>query len=394
MNILHVIPSFHPAYSYGGPIRSSYELCRNLALLGCDVRVLTTDANGLDAVLDVVKDREVLFEDGFWVRYCRRRMRHSVSPQLVRMLGRYVSWADVVHLTGVYNFPTFPTLLYCRILKKPVVWSPRGGLQRWRGSSRRVPKEIWDSIWYNFADHSRLIMHCTSQEEALETKARLPKVRSAVIPNGVDVPSTLSRTEAYGLLRLLYIGRLDPKKGVESLLEACSMMAGKNWHLAIAGWGVPSYVAHLKQRVNELGLGQQVELIGTVLDGAKKQLFENSDVVLVPSHTENFAIVVAEALAHGVPVIASKGTPWSALEMKQCGFWVDNDPETLLDAVARISTMPLQEMGQRGRAWMQAEFSWASVSKQMLALYRKCLHRPSQTNDVGRHQVHQSRVER
>jgi glycosyltransferase involved in cell wall biosynthesis len=158
------------------------------------------------------------------------------------------------------------------------------------------------------------------------------------------------------------------------------MMPGKNWHLAIAGWGAPSYVAHLKQRVNELGLGQQVELIGTVLDGAKKQLFENSDVVLVPSHTENFAIVVAEALAHGVPVIASKGTPWSALEMQQCGFWVDNDPKTLADAVARISMMPLQEMGQRGRAWMQAEFSWASVSKEMLALYCKCLHQPSQTS--------------
>jgi len=88
---------------------------------------------------------------------------------------------------------------------------------------------------------------------------RLPNLRSAVIPNGVDVPSTLNRTEAHGRLRLLYIGRLDPKKGIEGLLKACSMMPGNNWQLAIAGWGAPSYVAHLRQQINDLGLNHQVE---------------------------------------------------------------------------------------------------------------------------------------
>lgn len=396
MKVLHVVPSFYPAYFYGGPIRSSYELCRNLALLGCDVRVLTTDASGLDAVLDVEKDRDVPFEEGFRVRYCRRRLRHSVSPQLLRLLGRYIRWADVVHLTGVYNFPTFPTLFHSRLLKKPVVWSPRGGLQRWEGSSRRTLKAIWDSLWYNLADRPRLTFHCTSQEEARETMVRLPNLRSAVIPNGVDVPSTLNRTEAHGRIRLLYIGRLDPKKGIEGLLKACrllkacSMMPGNNWQLAIAGWGAPSYVAHLRQQINDLGLNHQVEMIGEVLGDAKKHLFENSDVALVPSHTENFAIVVAEALAHAVPVIASKGTPWSELEVKRCGLWVDNDPATLADAMLKISTMPLQEMGQRGRAWMQAEFSWASVSKDMLALYGKCLHQPNADNDVRDYEAQQS----
>jgi glycosyltransferase involved in cell wall biosynthesis len=160
------------------------------------------------------------------------------------------------------------------------------------------------------------------------------------------------------------------------------MMPGKNWHLAIAGWGAPSYVAHLKHQINHLGLDHQAEMMGEVLGDAKKQLFENSDVALVPSHTENFAIVVAEALAHAVPVIASKGTPWSGLELKRCGLWVDNDPATLADAILKISTMPLQEMGQRGRAWMQAEFSWASVSKDMLALYGKCRHQADIDNDV------------
>ena len=120
MKVLHVVPSFHPAYIYGGPIRSTFELCRNLADLGCEVRVLTTDANGLEQKLNVEKSREVEFPEGFRVRYCPRRARHSVSPTLMRLLPSYVKWADVVHLTGVYNFPTFPTLLRTRSLRKPL----------------------------------------------------------------------------------------------------------------------------------------------------------------------------------------------------------------------------------------------------------------------------------
>ena len=101
----------------------------------------------LRAVLDAEKDKEVPFEEGFRVRYCHRRLRHSVSAELVRLLAQYIRWADIVHLTGVYNFPTFPTLFYCRVLKKPVVSPPRGGLQYWEGSSRRTLKAIWESLW-------------------------------------------------------------------------------------------------------------------------------------------------------------------------------------------------------------------------------------------------------
>jgi glycosyltransferase involved in cell wall biosynthesis len=116
-------------------------------------------------------------------------------------------------------------------------------------------------------------------------------------------------------------------------------------------------------------------MMGEVLAEAKKSLFECSDVALVPSYTENFAIVVAEALAHGVPVIASKGTPWSRLEQMKCGLWVDNDPQTLADAIRSISTMPLQDMGLIGREWMEREFSWRSVTEQMLDLYHRCAAR-------------------
>ncbi len=374
MKVLHVVPSFHPAYVYGGPIGSTYELCRNLATLGCEVRVLTTDANGLGQILEVEKDRDVLFDEGFSVRYCRRRLRHSVSPTLLRLLRPYVSWADVVHLFYVYSFPTFPTLLHCHWLNKPLVWSPLGALQRWGGSSRRGSKAVWDFLWYQGLDLSRLAVQVTSEREQGETLARFPKLRTRVIPNGVDTPEHLDRTDQNKDLRLLFIGRLDPIKGIEALLQACSLLSADPafaWDLIIAGWGAPAYVAQVKKLITVLGLDQRVHLIGGVLREAKKKLFEDSDLALVPSHVESFGIVVAEALAHGVPVIASKGTPWSGLEQQQCGLWVNNDPETLANAIRTISGMPLREMGLRGREWMQREFSWRSVAGQMLDLYRE-----------------------
>jgi glycosyltransferase involved in cell wall biosynthesis len=372
MKVLHVVPSFHPAYLYGGPIRSTFELCRNLVKLGCEVRVLTTDANGLNQTLDVEKNEEIELPEGFRVRYCARRQRHSISPTLLRLLPSYSRWADVVHLTGVYNFPTFPTIWRSRLSRKPLIWSPRGALQRWEGSSRIGLKAVWDFLWYHTADRDQLTMHVTSEYECHETLSRFPKLRMAMIPNGVDVPVDLNRMKGMGELRLLFIGRLDPKKGIEALLKACSLVGSiPPWRLSIAGWGTPEYVAQLKERIRALGVGGRVEMIGEVLSDAKKRLFEESDVTLVPSHTENFAIVVAEALAHAVPVIASKGTPWSRLEDMKCGLWVDNDPETLADAIRRISTMPLHDMGLIGREWMQKEFSWRSVAEQMLDLYHR-----------------------
>jgi len=219
-------------------------------------------------------------------------------------------------------------------------------------------------------------MHVTSEHENRETLSRFPKLRMAMIPNGVDVPAVLKRRERNGELRLLFIGRLDPKKGIEALLRACSLIdSAPPWRLAIAGCGAPGYASQLKEQIHALGVEGRVEMMGEVLSEAKKRLFERSDVALVPSYTENFAIVVAEALAHGVPVIASKGTPWRRLEEMQCGLWVDNDPESLAVAIRSISTMQLQNMGLRGREWMQNEFSWHSVTKQMLDLYQRCARR-------------------
>ena len=371
MKVLHVSPSFYPARTYGGPIESVFSLCRSLVEENCEVRVLTTDANSLDAVLQVEKDREIIVPEGIRIRYCRRIMCHSVSFELLRWLPSYVYWADVVHLTAVYSFPTLPTLFISRLLAKPVVWSPRGALQHWRGTRRIGQKKLWQSVC-RLASPRQLVLHTTSKEEAAESLKCFPAANPMIIPNGVAVPPEVRRGSGNGKLQLAFLGRLDPKKGVENLLTACHVLTQNHrikYSLKIAGGGHASYTSALKSQIESLSLSSHVELIGEVSGEAKSKLFQTADIMIAPSHTENFAMVIAESLAHGVPVIASKGTPWQKVEEIGCGLWVDNSPASLAEAIERMSRMPLREMGGIGRDWMQKDFSWGERAREMINLY-------------------------
>lgn len=372
--ILYVSPHFAPAWQYGGLVEAVYQFARHVTRAGAEVSVLTTDADGPRASLE--SNRLEAYQHGnLSVRYCRRLMRNSVSIEMVRCLLPHIRWADAVHLHAAYSFPTIPTMLAARIAGKPLLWTPHGGLQRWEGSRRVVSKAIWDTVCAAAAPR-RMILHATSREEAAESAKRFPRAPIEVIPNGVAIPATLTRSARGGLLRLGFIGRLDPKKGIENLLAACKQLGDGHeveFSLVIAGSGEPAYVEKLSAMIRSLGLGSRVTMAGDLRGAAKTHFFESIDVAVVPSYTENFAIVVAEALAHGAAVIASQGTPWSDVERVGCGLWVDNSSASLAEAIARIGAMPLGEMGAKGRDWMIREFSWERCASRMLDCYQRLI---------------------
>jgi glycosyltransferase involved in cell wall biosynthesis len=377
VRVLHVAPTFYPALVYGGPTQSTYSLCVAEAQARgeerCDVRVLTTDGNGSSAVLDVDTAREVTFIPNLAVRYCPRVWPQAVSPALLRLLPEHVRWAEVVHLMAVYSFTTLPTLLAASLWGRPVVWSPRGMLQRWEASTNTALKGVWDQACRLLAPREMTLCF-TSQQEADESNRRFHGFPSVVIPNGVDLPEQVEHVDDPGVLRVLFLGRLHPIKGLENLIAGFARYrarAALPARLTIAGGGDPAYEASLRARVAELGLEGHVTLPGATFGDAKRALFARADVVVVPSFRESFSIVVIEALASGVPVIAGRGTPWQQLEEEGAGLWVESDPESLAGALARIAAMPRREMGQRGRAWARRAFTWDLVAEQTIDLYRE-----------------------
>lgn len=372
MKVLHVTPGFYPAHFYGGPIQSTYDLCRHLAQKGCDVRVLTTNTNG-PQLLDVPTDREVQSPAGFRIRYTRRWRREATAPQLLALLPAAVGWADVVHLTGTYSFSTIPGLLAAKLARKPLVWSPRGALQRWTGTRRSSAKAAWEKVC-RLAAPRRMVLHVTSQEEADQSCQRIPGFRAAIIPNGVEPPPhPAPRVPRQNGFRLAFLGRLAEIKGIEQLIAAAAQLHdAPNWQLSIAGTGDPTYIRHLTNLIDQHKLSARVRLIGEVTGEAKERFFANSDLLILPSHSENFGMVVAEALVRGCPVIASTGTPWRDVETVGCGRWVANEPQALAGAIrGLLSGENLEHLGERGRQWITREFAWSAVSEKMTALYRE-----------------------
>lgn len=402
LKVVHVIPSFYPAHIYGGPMQSVYHLCRSLQHHNCEVRVLTTNANGAHAVLDTPTDREVLLEDELRVRYCPRIMPDSISPALIKWLPHYAAWADVIHITAVYSFPIIPALVTAKLFGKPVVWSSRGMLQQWEGASRPALKNFWVKVC-QLAAPPRTVLHYTSELERQTSRSCAGDMPSCIVPNGVEIKKPyntsapnkagdmfalaassgasthmFSHNESGGQgrgLRVLFLGRLHFKKGIENLIAACGLLRERDSpafvRLTIAGGGDEKYAAKLHREISMRGLDDYIKMIGEVTGDDKERVFAEADILVAPSHSENFGMVVVEALARGVPVIASTGMPWQVVEEQGCGLWVDNEPTSLAEAIEKMHTSPLGEMSARAQMLAATEFSWDKIGVEMVEVYRR-----------------------
>jgi glycosyltransferase involved in cell wall biosynthesis len=380
MKILHITPTYYPATYWGGPIFSVYYLNNELAKFPTvNLDVLTTDSAGpqKNDVLDVEKLDSKLYN--YKVHFTHRNFGKSFSFEMIRKMFSLIQKAEIVHLTGVYSPPTIPTLILSRILRKPLVWSPRGAILEtfeWKNARRQILKRMWNRVCNFFIAPGKVILQVTSQEEQIASLASLPKAQAIIIKNGVPVLQSLPQHEwlPNGNTRLLFIGRIHPKKGIENLLDAIKLLNDSSFILKIYGTGEQKYINELKQHASGLGLlNSSVFFMGHVDGDEKQNAFLNADICVIPSHSENFGIVIAESLAHGVPVIASRQTPWQKMEEKDCGLWVKNDLASLVQAIQKIRSMDIEEMGENGWLWMKDEFGWEKIAQKTYTTYQEIL---------------------
>ncbi|MFN2578336.1 MAG: glycosyltransferase [Pyrinomonadaceae bacterium] len=331
------------------------------------LQVLTTDGDGPQRRIDQSSIEPNL---RFAVHYCRRAVRPDISTELLARLPGMIRRADVVHLNAVYSFTTIPTLGLCRVMRKPVVWSALGALQRWGDARREKMKRVFERACDALCDTDRVLLHVASEAEGIESRRRLKNVSSTVIRYGTGVADwDREQVPPDDPLRLLFMGRLHPIKGIENLLRAMTLTK-TNMTLAVCGEGEPAYEVQLRSRISELGLTNRVRFHGTVVGEKKEQCFREADVCVVASFKESFGAVVAESLARGVPVIASRGTPWPQLQEIGCGLWVGHHPEHLAEAIDLAASLPLAEMGRRGKEWMKRDFSWDSTAAKLIQTYQ------------------------
>jgi glycosyltransferase involved in cell wall biosynthesis len=376
MRVLHVTPSYAPAYGYGGPIQSVERLVAALARLGVEQRVVTTNADG-DRTLDV--PRGWTSRNGVPTKYLPRWRAPDIAPSLLPEAFESSRWADVVHVTGVFCVPSVLGLMAARAAAKPTILSTRGALQPVAMQTRPDRKQAWLRLFSNIYDDVG-VFHATAEHEARAIEETFgANRRLVIIPNGTE-PFTDAEVSALcsdGPLSpplIGMLGRLHPIKAVDRVLDALDLLqrAGVVARLQFAGPVQDlAYRDSLLAQADRLGLANRFELLGPLHGMEKLRFYARCSVLVVASHSENFSNVVVEALNLRTPVVASLGTPWAELAEAGCGAWVANQPESLADAIAPFITSPRVrlEAGAAGRHLVQRKYTWPTIARQMAELY-------------------------
>ena len=345
------------------------------------VDVFTTNSTGpgqSDRMSDTLMRRS--FNNNLTVFYFRKYKSFIFSFALLYALFRDLKNYDVIHLTGVYSFTTLPVLLLSSIFKRPLIWSPRGALQDWQGGKKQRLKIVWNKLCGQLLTKKLVTMHVTSEQEKSESLKKISVGSCVVIVNGVDVPersAVESKAVSKSNKHVLYLGRLDEKKGIEYLLRAVSILknnGNSNIILDVCGDGDPVYTKKIKELASLLGVTEITNFHGHVTGELKHKILLNSDVAVFPSYTENFGVVVAESLAYSIPVVVTKNMPWDEVENRNCGLIVSRDATSIADSIKKILSSEEIDIGVSGRDWMEKDFGWESIAKQMLDTYERATH--------------------
>lgn len=374
MRIVHSIPSLVP--ESGGPARSVTALCTALADVGTQIELLSTDVGrGYAAPIRPVHARitTTLVANSFAVG-----LRQLWSPRFMRALHQIVAnqRVQLMHDHCIWLPTNGAASRVARQAGIPMIVSTRGMLEPWAFAHHGWRKQIMWRLYQKQYLQQTSLLHATSDLEAKNLRRLGLTQPIAVIPNGIDIPVDLParRNKPVNEGRtLLFLSRIHPKKGLMNLVGAIKQLVPQGWQVVIAGSDENKHLAEVEAAVQKAGLTHMFRFVGSVDDQTKWQYYAQADLFVLPSFSENFGLVVAEALAAGVPVITTHGTPWQELETAQCGWWIKIGMEPLASALYKAMKLSDQErymMGQIGRQLIQQKYSWRVVADQMTVAYR------------------------
>lgn len=377
MKIIHTISGI--AESAGGPSRVVASLCSAVADLGGDVELVA----GHDARLDGSLVRPSSPGVGVHLIAAKRLGRIPLHPGFLRVVKQLAhpqgNAGALIHDHGIWGLTNIAASRAAHWAGVPYVLHTHGMLEPWALSFKARKKQLaWVAYQKRIIDNSAVLVATSDQERDGITRL-FPRHPVAVIPNGVWLPQTVPNRafrSPIGRANLLFMSRVHPVKNLLGLVRAwgavCRTPSRERWMLQIAGPDELDHSRAVKELVRSLQLESRVEFLGPIAESNKNSLLEGADIFILPSFSENFGIVVAEAMAYGLPVIATTSTPWSSLVQRKCGWWADTSPEALTQALAQaidMSNIERHQMGMKGREFCQQAFSWEKIGASTLQLY-------------------------
>ncbi|AKO97740.1 Glycosyltransferase [Marinovum algicola DG 898] len=341
-------------HAYGGPAYSVRKLGESLASSGVE-----TGFWSFDGTVPKMEKGCPCFQGDF--------------ATAIGQFGR----PDIVHDNSIWRRANHRIARLCRDRDIPRVVSTRGMLEPWALKHKRWRKRLAWHVYQRHDLNSTALLHATADSEAKAIALLGLRPPVVVIPNGVDLPPPLDRLPEPPRTAL-FLSRIHPKKGLEMLLDGWTALRPTGWRLRIVGPGDAEYVQEIRERIAALGPGTGISLEGPVTGSAKNRAFAEADLFVLPSYSENFGIVVAEALSFSLPLITTTGTPWKNVGVEGAGWWVAPEPAAIAEALLQATSMPpeaLIAMGRRGRKLVETGFAWPVISDTMRQAYETALRK-------------------
>tara|TARA_B100000963_G_C22640075_1_gene679931 strand:- start:4023 stop:5177 length:1155 start_codon:yes stop_codon:yes gene_type:complete len=360
IKLIHTVPSINNRSA--GPSYSILKICENLQFKNYDLKLATLD----------FKNDYPSFHIGF-----KKSFGPSVignSPNMKKwLMNEAMNNQTLIHTHSLWMMPNiYPSFVKKNIKNTKVIISPRGTLSEWSLKRSSHKKYLFSLFFQNKALRLADIFHATADNEYDDIRRLGFKQPIAIIPNGVELKiNNLNNKNKKNII--LFLSRIHPKKGIKELLYSWQnvIKSNSNWYLEIVGPDNEGYLEKMKNLSIKLNL-KNISFLGPLFDKNKEKKFLESKLFVLPSHSENFGMVIAEALSYGLPVITTKNTPWNILTKKNAGECIDLSINNLTKSILKHinkSDEELKIMGENSIYWMKKDYNWKEVTHKFTLLY-------------------------
>lgn len=351
----------------GGPSRSVPMLVKGLAELGVDITLMTIHSENMNihALEGTTAKLKVL------------------SPSFSRKeIAKYLAEEkfELIQIQSMWEWPYHKVMAEARKQGIPYIITPRGMLEPWSLSQKKWKKKLaWWLYQRNDVQKSACVFTTAKMEADHVVELGITTCK-AIIPNGIETDGYPCKSSVGHVKKqVLFLSRIHVKKGIELLFEAWKRIHTdyQDWQLLVIGNGETEYIHSLENRVESLGLKDSIKILSPVFGEAKIKVYQESALFCLPSFSENFGMVIAEAMSCGTPVITTTNCPWEILNETNTGWCIDLSVDNLEHALREAMWMDanaLYDMGQKASKLIFDNFDYRSITRKTLRLYEWLLN--------------------
>lgn len=378
----------------GGPSRSVPMFVKGLAQIGVDITLMVIQSEDMNLhALDGTSAKIHLLPHN----YKKKDLEDLIRNEKFDIIHGQCIWEPLFHQMRVIADK----------FKIPYILTPRGTLEPWSLQQSKWKKKIARWLYQDRDLKKCICIYTTAEIEAKHIRDLGFKNPICIIPNGIETDGYPCRRNAQMVKKqILFLSRIHPKKGIEILIDAFSNINKKrkefsDWKVLIVGNGEIAYIEKLKQYIKTINMQNQIIVSPPVFGKAKIKTYHESSIFCLPSYSENFGMVIAEAMSCGVPAITTDSTPWELLngekstmgasldilgEDKRTGWCInlniENLEKTLLEAMT-MNPEELYELGQKGSKLINENFNYRNVAQKNKILYEWILNKKAKPSFIS-----------